>query len=70
MKINDTVLVSEWNQAAPYQRAIPEAIENYPTEMANGFGVLHIPESVEFAHGRLTDRASRMLMMTRSSKNR
>ncbi len=63
MKLNDTVFVNEWNQASQTKRTAPEETNKFPTEMENSYGKLCVPESVQFAHGRLMDRASRVLML-------
>ncbi len=59
MKKTEITSVNEWNQDAP----IPTTPELAATELENSFGSLNTPEPVSDAHGRMTDRASRISLL-------
>jgi len=60
--------VNEWNQTEPYDASATEATDHFSTGLGIGFGVLHTPEVVPGAKGRMTDRASRKAMTAQDLK--
>ncbi len=63
MKTSHEISVNEWNQVQSHQDTLPETWGHSSTELDSSFGVLHTPEAVPSAKGRMTDRASRILQI-------
>jgi hypothetical protein len=66
MENQEIISMNVWNQPEYYQESILETGEQAYSEWGKGSGVLHTPEIIPHAQGRLTDRASRIFAGVRS----